>query len=108
MDCIVHGILQARVLEWVAFPFSRGFPDLGIEPRFPTLQVDSLPSKPQGKLRRLWHRNYLFILRSVGSEISFQAPGCSLYPTPLRGGLLIKATVPPLPQLARLLITHSF
>ena len=24
MDCIVHGILQARRLEWVAFPFSRG------------------------------------------------------------------------------------
>ena len=24
MDLIVHGILQARVLEWVAFPFSRG------------------------------------------------------------------------------------
>ena len=24
MDYIVHGILQARVLEWVAFPFSRG------------------------------------------------------------------------------------
>ena len=23
MDCIVHGILQARILEWVAFPFSR-------------------------------------------------------------------------------------
>ena len=23
-DCIVHGILQARKLEWVAFPFSRG------------------------------------------------------------------------------------
>ena len=23
-DCIVHGILQARILEWVAFPFSRG------------------------------------------------------------------------------------
>ena len=22
-DCIVHGILQARILEWVAFPFSR-------------------------------------------------------------------------------------
>ena len=22
--CIVHGILQARILEWVAFPFSRG------------------------------------------------------------------------------------
>ena len=23
-DCIVHGILQARIPEWVAFPFSRG------------------------------------------------------------------------------------
>ena len=23
MDCTVHGILQARMLEWVAFPFSR-------------------------------------------------------------------------------------
>ena len=21
-DCTVHGILQARILEWVAFPFS--------------------------------------------------------------------------------------
>ena len=25
MDHTVHGILQARILEWVAFPFSRGF-----------------------------------------------------------------------------------
>ena len=24
MDYIVHGILQARILEWVAFPFSMG------------------------------------------------------------------------------------
>ena len=24
MDYIVHGILQARILEWVAVPFSRG------------------------------------------------------------------------------------
>ena len=24
MDSIVYGILQARILEWVAFPFSRG------------------------------------------------------------------------------------
>ena len=23
-DCIVHGILQARILEWVSFPSSRG------------------------------------------------------------------------------------
>ena len=24
MDCTPHGILQAIILEWVAFPFSRG------------------------------------------------------------------------------------
>ena len=24
IDCTVHGILQARILEWVTFPFSRG------------------------------------------------------------------------------------
>ena len=24
MDYTVHGILQARILEWVSFPFSRG------------------------------------------------------------------------------------
>ena len=24
MDYTVHGILQARILEWVAYPFSRG------------------------------------------------------------------------------------
>ena len=23
MDCMVHGILQARILKWVAVPFSR-------------------------------------------------------------------------------------
>ena len=30
--CSVHGISQARILEWVAIPFSRGLPDSGIEP----------------------------------------------------------------------------
>ena len=24
MDCTIYGILQARILEWVAFPFCRG------------------------------------------------------------------------------------
>ena len=45
----VHGILQARILEWVAFPFSRDFPNPGIEPRSPPLQADSLLAEPQGK-----------------------------------------------------------
>ena len=49
MDYIVQGILQARMLEWVAFPFSRGYSQLGIKPRSPTLQADSLPAESQGK-----------------------------------------------------------
>ena len=49
LHCTVHGILQVRVLECVAFPSSRDLPNPGIEPRFPTLQVDSLPAEPQGK-----------------------------------------------------------
>ena len=49
----VHGILQARIVEWVAFPFSRGSSYPGIEPRSPTLQADSLPAEPQGKPKGL-------------------------------------------------------
>ena len=44
-DYTVHGILQARILEWVAFSFSRG----SSQPRSPALQADSLPVDPQGK-----------------------------------------------------------
>ena len=44
MDNTVHGILQARILEWVAFPFSRGS-STGIEPRSLALQADSLPAE---------------------------------------------------------------
>ena len=46
----VHGILQARILEWIAIPFSRDLPNPGIEPGSPALQADSLPSEPSGKL----------------------------------------------------------
>ena len=48
-DYTVHGILQARILEWVAFPFSRGSSNPGIKPRSPALRVDSLPAEPPGK-----------------------------------------------------------
>ena len=42
----VHGILQARIMEWVAFPFSRDLPNPGIESRSPALQADSLLAEP--------------------------------------------------------------
>ena len=49
MDYTVRGALQARILEWVTFPFSEDLPNPGIEPRSPALRVDSLPAEPQGK-----------------------------------------------------------
>ena len=49
MDYTVHGILLAKILEWVAVPFSRELPDLGIELGFPGLQADSLPVELPGK-----------------------------------------------------------
>ena len=60
MDYTVHAILQARILEWVAFPFFRGsFQPRDQNPGLPHckqilfflffLQADSLPAEPQGK-----------------------------------------------------------
>ena len=45
----IHGIFQAKILEWVAIPFSRGSSAPRDKPRFPSLQADSLPSEPLAK-----------------------------------------------------------
>ena len=55
----VHGILQGRILEWVAIPFSRDPPDPGTKPRSPALRADSLPSEPLGKPQFAWGRTKL-------------------------------------------------
>ena len=49
MDYRVHGILQARVLGWVAIPFSRGSSQPMDWMGSPALQVDSLPAELSGK-----------------------------------------------------------
>ena len=56
----VYGILQARILEWVTFPFSNS----GTKPRSPTLQVDSLPAGPQGKPKNTGVGS-LFLLQQI-------------------------------------------
>ena len=48
-DHTVHGILQARRLEWGTFPFFRGSSSPGIEPRSPEFLMDSFPAEPPGK-----------------------------------------------------------
>ena len=45
----IPGILQARILEWVAIPIFRGSSPPSIEPGSSALQADSLLSEPPGK-----------------------------------------------------------
>ena len=45
----VHGILQARILEWVTIPFSRGSSPPRGQTQVSCLQVDSSPAEPPGK-----------------------------------------------------------
>ena len=46
MDCMVHGVTKSWTwLSDVHFPSPGDFPNPGIEPRSPTLQVDSLPAE---------------------------------------------------------------
>ena len=57
MDCSppcssIHGLLQARILEWVAIPSPGDLPNPGIKPgslESPEPQAGSLPSEPLGK-----------------------------------------------------------
>ena len=54
MDCSppgysVHGILQARILRWVAMPFSRGSSQPKYQTRSPALQANFFTAEPLGK-----------------------------------------------------------
>ena len=80
MDCSppgssVHGISQARILEWVAISFSRDLPNPGIEPSSPTLQADSLPTEPSGKPRYFFDGDTILrILSWKESEVAQSCP----------------------------------
>ena len=50
----VHGILQARILEWVPCPPPGDLPDPGMELGSPAHRADSLPSVPPGRPKVLW------------------------------------------------------
>ena len=80
-DSSVHGILQARILEWVAVPSPGDLPDPGIEPRSPTLQADALTSEPCNSVLRQeswtnprarfsFQSHHTLERRTVGTEVS--------------------------------------
>ena len=62
MDYIVHGILQARILEWVAFPFSKG------------------SSQPRDQTQVSCIAGGFFPDRSVGKESAWNAGDPGLIP----------------------------
>ena len=71
MDCSppgssIHGVLQARILEWVAIPFTRGLRDPGIKPESPALQANSSLFEPNREFKG-------FPCSSVGKESACNA-----------------------------------
>ena len=79
MDCSlpgssVHGIFQARILEWVAISFSRG----SSRPRDHTwvsrIAADALPSKPSGKPSNRLFRPILQMSKLKLREVTSDKP----------------------------------
>ena len=70
------GFSRQEYWSGLPFPSPGELSDPGIEPRFPTLQADSLPSEPLGK-PKLYHRVFLNVeinlnllgLRELGESI---------------------------------------
>ena len=105
MDCIVHRILQARILEWVAVPFSRGSSLPRDQSRSPVLQADSLPAEPPGSIPMKLGENYLswsfrgvhvwtgpcavFVTRGSGAELELMLAGSPLPQGMLAAGILM-------------------
>ena len=50
----VHGLLQARILEWLSFPSAGGSSPTTDQTWSSTLQAASLPSEPPGKPAFSW------------------------------------------------------
>ena len=63
MDYTVHGILQSRILEWVA-PSAGDLLNSGIKPRSPTLQADTLPAEGREAQEFIWEYKYKEVISS--------------------------------------------
>ena len=72
MNYTVHGIFQARILEWEAFPETSpgDLPNPVIEPRSPALQVDSLPIKLSGKPQHIYKKAQFLNLPIIIPKVS--------------------------------------
>ena len=89
-------LLHASILEWVAMTPLRDLPKPGMEPRSPTLHVDSLLTEPPGKpftlprtvnmLHKIWEHSTqavsLWVTAELGRSERKTNYGCSVFPFP--------------------------
>ena len=87
VDYTVHGILQARIPEWVVMPFSR----LSSQPKSHLLQADSLPAEPPGKPSQNTDKQHTVCLKQHTDKKDFPIPlhlsSSSLLLSPVLGQL---------------------
>ena len=71
--------ISPRILEWVAYPFSRGSSQPRNQTVSPALQADSLPAEPPGKptqqdIPKVMREEYKLVFTYVSSLISHHFP----------------------------------
>ena len=97
MDYSVHGILQARRLEWVAFPFSRRtFPTQGLNQGLPHCRQILYQLSHQGSPRILEWVAYPFSSNLPNPGIKLMSPALQAdsLPTELPGKTLTNKVIP--------------
>ena len=67
----IHGIFQARMLEWIAISFSRGSSQPKNRTGSPTLQADALPSEPPEKLENSTEQYRVSSKKNLRIELSY-------------------------------------
>ena len=64
----VHGILQAKVLEWVAFPLSRGSSQPRDRTQVSHIAGGFLPAESQGKSKSIHKFTFLYLYKIRNSR----------------------------------------
>ena len=73
----VHGILHARILEWVTIPSSRRSSQPRDWTQVSSLQADSLPAEPQGKPKNTGVGSLFFFRQIFPTQEWKMEPGSS-------------------------------
>ena len=74
MDYTVHGIFQARTLDWVAFPFLQGiFPTQGSNPGLPHCRRILYQLSHKGLVNR-WGKVWVLLLTAAAGKGTFNHP----------------------------------